>query len=396
MKGSGSGVSLPELLIAGAMFVLSTLPVITLFTQAGRAGRQGPDRALALALGHGVVEDLRASARDNPHARQALALDPPVAVEWPAGSAPPALFTQMAGVSGRLVSRQRALATSGAVLDLSLTVEWTSMGEEREVTLPFSLPVEPEPEALPALATDPVRFEETVRAHLYPEASGQALAQVLARRAAHASRVRALGEMCVLVDELERSRTPAGPEPASGLALLKWARAREARAARVLSVVVFLADRLGELFEMSAVDLGTPRVPPGRYQPQARLLAALAPELAREVALAQSGYARASAAGSLPPRARLRALVRAVEAAKLSTFLGVPGALERLGDLLQAAVAREAARRPDLAAWARTEQGRAGNIRLLRDGYPAQARLEALSRYDRVMTRSGTRLLSPF
>lgn len=390
------GISAAEVLLAVAVFVLATLPVLSLFSQEGRARRQSADRALALGIAHGTVESYRAGARDNAHLAPALALDPPVKLQAPPPGHGLSGYAELEGVRAWLGSKARGVDSTGTVLDVSLSTEWSARGEERELTVAFSLPRDAPPADAPEAVLDRARLDEDVRVALFPDAPGPGLARALGLSGAHAERMRILGEMCVLVDQLGRSR-PAGPEPAAGPQLFRWARAHEAQAARLVAAMVYLGGRLEPIAGLTARDLGTPPVPPERFRPQAERLSGLAGELARELSLSLAAYRRVglSADPAVSPRARLRAVRRGVEVAKLAALTGTPGALEPLAGLLRA-LASEGERRPDLAAFARVELPRARSLTTLRDGYGARARLEGISRYDRVMIRSRTRLLEPF
>lgn len=326
------GFQVAELVVAGSVFLLATLPVITLFLERGRAHRQGPDHALALGLAWGVVEQIAAAAADDPRVLEGLARDPVAPPVWPPGDADSPLARELVGLSGKLASRPRGAGTSCAITDLSLTLDWSWGGEERELTLAFAL----SPTHAARLSCS-LPDDAAVRARLYPE-EVVPLAQVAARRGARLPQLRALGVLAVVVGALDDARVegpapathpvtaPPGVASAPAPAARSWesARAHEARAAVRLAVLEQLARTLPVLAGVTRPELGQPPPDPQTYRAALDALPHLKPTLLRDLASALEGYERVAGDAGAPPRIRSGSARRAAEIASLSLALGGP------------------------------------------------------------------------
>jgi len=414
-----SGFTLVETLVAFAVLVLALIPVLTLFTSAGKQARQTSDYGQALALDQKVAEELELANWENIHKVEELTNEPgfatPASVvegrspffavvedhETPYGLIRPGedpaidktcgpLYEQLRTFQFSLQSKPRKLPTSGTVLDVKLSTRWIDFRQQpRDLSLDLPLGQHGCWLQVPTAVSDRKVADVEIVKQLYPDRAGTSLESLAVRIGADREAGRAVGESVLLVNDLSAVLADANAKidqvlsgiekdsssPATARALLEVGRIHEAGAATCLGIMVFLNTRLLPLgISFTSAKLGTPRPALASYITPMMQLNYLDILFKQHLTLAQVFYARAYDAPLgelLSRRMRFRVFMKLADLAKLETVTSNPDGLPRLRSILEDFMKFQDGRNQNFHDFAREELRLCKDLDTLRAGYPA-------------------------
>jgi hypothetical protein len=436
-----AAVSIVEVLMAFLVLGLTILPVIGLFSGAGREAQHTADHTSSLALSAKVAEELRLAAWENPHFFADMRDDPDfggtqsivngsspffAAIE---DSAPPygrlragvdagiapssgTLFRELSSHDLRVQARGD-LPPAGRPVDIEIEMAWMDMRGKRQ-TSSFDA-------VLPRLAQAPVassapgvreRADELIARTLFPGSTGS-LTALAGQRGADLQVVRDVGDLVVIglgIEETEaryqadlkvieqEAGTASGPQRARMTALLS--RRLEMRASSRFAAIEYLAPAVARLaagFQLAR--LGTPAPPQEAYIEGVRLAAYLPMDFDWDAcdSITVCRNALQLPADVLPLRGRTKLLMRMVRLAQLLALTVGPEDLGHVHEMLRALQALQEGRNANMESWARHELNRSRTAAALRASYARPQRLEAWARFtggiteavDNVLVASG-------
>lgn len=441
MTRSRSGVSLVEMALAALVLGLALLPVLSMFSSAGRQARQTSDYGQALALAEKAGEDMRLAHWENSHYPGQLQEDPflrspsPVidgvvpffmAIEDLAppfgrlrppddpgiSKAFPVLRRQIERFRMRCEPRIRALPAGGAVLDVPIELEWSDFrGSASRLTqaVVLALPAVNASVPAPALEEDRTSIDAAIRDLMIPFARGRRLDDLIRAASGPPEMSRALGGIVVLARRLTARRpayvrgvetlaraigTETDPQRVlrSALALARFA---EVEAAVHLESLVHLRDAAGVLAR--AVEGGTsPALAAGPLLDALATVELLRLHFESLLRQARSTYvlvARPPLVNLLPGRPRIRLLIKIIELHKLEVLLVDRPDLSSLRAMLENLKTEQEGRVTNVHAWATYELSTVcRDITSLREHYPCPERFTALQELSSTIRRGAARL----
>lgn len=418
------GLSFLEVALAIVILGLALLPVLGLFSSAGRQARQSSDYGVALSTLEKITEELRLANWENPHLARSLAEDLSLGDVKPIvdGQSPFfAVLEDVAAPLGRLVpgsdppvtlafapSLHRLLSTyrvklsarapapgpQDPVLDLDLAVDWTDP-EGRDRTLPTVLRIArySPTEELPRLMEDRVAADALIVQTLYPTEGGRLLFDVVATRGGDLPTIRALGDVTVVIEALLQGAKEASAAAtqilvkrdaqtdsgAKARVQIELARTYEAAAAVHLQALAYLLPIMTKLADtFTPGQLGSPPADLDRYEETTLVLQSVVYACRSLLSQTRQAYAvgyEAPLGTALSPRLRVRTFMKLLDVLKLEVLTADAPDLAPLRMLVTDFRASQEGRNPNFFAFSEYELATATkDLPSLEDTYPNPAR----------------------
>jgi hypothetical protein len=434
-------VSLLEVAIALLILAVALVPMIDLFSAAGRQVRQTGDYGQALILAEKVADELRLASWENVHIADVLDAGDGQSVREPVvdgrspffaaiedlaiplgrirrGEDPPIsrttgpLYDQLRSFKLGIRSRSRQAPVTGQVVDVVVEAEWRDFQQARR-TLEVELSIGRfgARDARPEEVDERGRADAKIREMLYPDRNAATLEDAVRDGGGNPELVRALGDASLVVNGLIASealyRADAALLAASvarnnvpqdrARAQIALARLHERRGSVLLQAAVALAgpvEILGNRYDPPR--LGLMGVPAQTVRAPMVRLFTLGSELGAKLAEARRAYTQAYNAplgASLPPRLRIRTFVKILEIHKLEVLAFGPPNVGVLRSAIQDFADYHEGRNSNFARFARSELARCADMETLQRAYPVPGRLAALTTFCRASTVAAGKVL---
>ena len=413
-------MSIVEVSMAFLILGLTMLPMIELFSNAGREADQTSDHTLAAGLTAKVAEELRLGSWENPHFYKPVDADPTFGGEQDVvgGSSP--FFATLEDTTaplGRMLPGQDAGITpafgklygdlksfrmdvsavgdmppaAGSPVDIAVKVAWKdAKGKPQSSELRAVLPRLTQSGV--QMSVNRVAADALIATQLYDEPATKTLAQIAAERGADLDLLRKLGDVVVIglgMEETEEQyqadlklldTAASGASTSSSKArfLSLLAHRLESRATTRIHAIEYLASCVESLAtSFDQAKMGNPPPAPATYVEALRLAAYLPLDFDWDLSDALSTHYTAITLppDAMSPRLRTITLTKMVTDAQLMALTTGPDDLSYVQALLTCLESIHKGRNNEMEKYAVAERARSGDIATLRNTFPLPGRI---------------------